>query len=268
MIRSEPVRILCAGNAYRADDGLGLAVADSLERGGLPAGIELWRTSGEATELLDSWDARSRVLLVDAAAGPHPGTIHRIDVTGARVPERLQTSSTHALSVAQAVELARALGRMPARLIIFAVEGEAFEIGQPMSDRVAGAIEPLAQLLLSEAAALQSGGAEGRPDPRARSGPAGPREEPMHELSLMSDLMRKISTIATEQRATAVCCVRVQLGALCHMSADHFREHFERAARGTLAEGAELELETETDPGAPDAQDIVLLSVDLAQPDA
>lgn len=85
----------------------------------------------------------------------------------------------------------------------------------------------------------------------------------MHELSLMADLMRKIDIIAREHDAIRVSRVAVTLGALAHMSEAHVREHFERAARGTLAEGAVLEVTASRDVHHPHAQDIVLDSLEL-----
>jgi hydrogenase nickel incorporation protein HypA/HybF len=74
----------------------------------------------------------------------------------------------------------------------------------------------------------------------------------------MTDLMRKIDAIAREQGARRVARLKVKLGALSHISADHFREHFENAATGTIAEGARLDIERLTDERDPHAQDIVL----------
>ena len=85
----------------------------------------------------------------------------------------------------------------------------------------------------------------------------------MHELSLMKDLLRKIEAVAEEQRARRVLSVRVRLGALSHISAEHFREHFIHAARGTVAEGARLETEALADVTDPHAQEILLDSVEV-----
>lgn len=85
----------------------------------------------------------------------------------------------------------------------------------------------------------------------------------MHEQSLMNDLMAKISQVAAEERARGVTAVTVWLGAFSHMSPTHFAEHFENAARGTIAEGARIHCETSDDLEDPDAQDIRLLSIDL-----
>lgn len=85
----------------------------------------------------------------------------------------------------------------------------------------------------------------------------------MHELSLLRDLMKKIDTIAADNDAKRVTRVRVKIGALAHISGSHFRGHFEDAARKTIAEGAVLEVEELTDPNDPEAQHIVLDSVDV-----
>lgn len=85
----------------------------------------------------------------------------------------------------------------------------------------------------------------------------------MHEFSLMKGLMSKIETIAHEEKAERVTGVRVKLGALAHMSPDHFREHFETVSQGTLAEGAELFVTLDENERDPDAQGIFLQSVDV-----
>lgn len=83
----------------------------------------------------------------------------------------------------------------------------------------------------------------------------------MHEMSLLSDLMRKILEIAHKENAKKVATVKVKLGALSHLSADHFTEHFLQISEGTLAEGAKLDIEELTDEKDPNAQEIILDSI-------
>ena len=85
----------------------------------------------------------------------------------------------------------------------------------------------------------------------------------MHERALMNDLLRKILGAAQAERGTRVTRIRVRLGALSHFTEAHFREHFEDASRGTLAEGAAVEAELGTDPTEPHAQGVVLESIDV-----
>lgn len=87
----------------------------------------------------------------------------------------------------------------------------------------------------------------------------------MHELSLMKDLLRQIEAIARAQQVAKVVGVKVKLGALAHISAEHFREHFVEAAAGTVADGARLDIEELTDETDPHAQDIWLESVEVEE---
>ncbi|MGA8183257.1 MAG: hydrogenase maturation nickel metallochaperone HypA [Terriglobia bacterium] len=87
----------------------------------------------------------------------------------------------------------------------------------------------------------------------------------MHEASLMKDLMSKILAISREQKGARVVGVSVRLGALSHMSAGHFREHFAVAAQGTAAEGAKLKIEELSDTNDPMAQQILLESVEVEE---
>lgn len=86
----------------------------------------------------------------------------------------------------------------------------------------------------------------------------------MHEFSLMADLLRKIEQLAKDAKTDKVRGVKVKLGALSHITPDHFREHFEAAIVGTIAEGATLDIEQSDDQSDPNAQDILLESVDIA----
>lgn len=85
----------------------------------------------------------------------------------------------------------------------------------------------------------------------------------MHEMSLMNDLMKKIDTLASDQGAQRVVGVHVWLGALSHMSPDHFREHFNESARGTQSEGAKLWIETSDDIHDANAQSILLRTIEV-----
>ena len=86
----------------------------------------------------------------------------------------------------------------------------------------------------------------------------------MHEMSLLRDLLGKLDQISASEGGAKIVRVRVWLGAFSHISADHFREHFEEATAGGVADGAELEVEESDDESHPDAQEIVLRTVEVA----
>jgi len=85
----------------------------------------------------------------------------------------------------------------------------------------------------------------------------------MHEASLMVNLMRRIDDIAKADRARRIVGVSVWLGALSHMSAEHFAEHFDLASAGTIAEGAKLDVIVSDDTRDQNAQEIVLKQVEI-----
>ena len=87
----------------------------------------------------------------------------------------------------------------------------------------------------------------------------------MHELSLIADLLRKVHEVAAEAGSDRVLEVTVQLGALAHISPEHFRDHFAVAARDTVAAGARLVVVRSEDPHDPHAQEILLQRVAVAE---
>jgi hydrogenase nickel incorporation protein HypA/HybF len=87
----------------------------------------------------------------------------------------------------------------------------------------------------------------------------------MHESSLMVGLVRRLEEIAREHHAQRVVRVQLALGALAQLSPAHLREHFEAATRGTLAEGAELEVRLIDDLADPRAQSVVIESAEVEQ---
>lgn len=86
----------------------------------------------------------------------------------------------------------------------------------------------------------------------------------MHEASLISDLMNKLETVLQGQDEAEVLSVHVTLGALSHISPEHFREHFNAAVSGTRLAQARLEVKLMDDINDPRAQDIILESVEVS----
>lgn len=85
----------------------------------------------------------------------------------------------------------------------------------------------------------------------------------MHEGTLINDLVRKVTTVAEKEHASRVASVTVKVGDYSHVSADHLREHFILASRGTLAEGARLDVEAISDTSDPNALELVLDSIEI-----
>lgn len=79
----------------------------------------------------------------------------------------------------------------------------------------------------------------------------------------MDNLMKKIFLLADQAGATKITKVTVKLGALSHMSKEHFKEHFDIAAKGTIAEDAKIEAEESHDIHDPHATSVLLRDIDV-----
>ena len=148
---SSETLVIGIGNAFRGDDGIGLLVAQRLRELALP-GVIVLEQSGEGTALVEAWGAAERAIVVDAvSSGSQPGALHRFEVNEQPLPAHFSGRSTHTFGLAEAVELARQLDRLPPRLVIYGIEGKSFAPGAELSPEVKAAagtvIEQLAQEL-------------------------------------------------------------------------------------------------------------------------
>jgi hydrogenase maturation protease len=143
---SPDMLILGCGNRQRGDDGAGILAAERLRALGIAAQV----CSGEPSELMDAWSGAQEVILIDAVVtGAPAGVVHVWD--GPRLPVfGTSAGSTHGLGVAQAIELARALDCLPARLRVYGIEGKQFEIGSSVSFQVQCAVEEVVQRIATQ----------------------------------------------------------------------------------------------------------------------
>lgn len=133
MTAPDRLLVIGVGNRDRGDDAVGPIVCDLVR--GLPH-IATLVFEGSVLDLPLRWEADDRVAIVDAAAPAHePG---RVVVTNG-LTDRLTAPasvSTHTIDVSAAIELARALDRMPAELTIIGIEGVAFDFGAALTPAV------------------------------------------------------------------------------------------------------------------------------------
>lgn len=148
---SPGILVIGIGNEYRGDDAVGLEVARRI-RVRCPKGVAVEEYSGDLTGLLDCWQSGDEVVLVDAVrSGAPPGTIVRFDALDGDLPGELTSPvSSHGMGVIDALALARALDRLPARLILYGIEGRAFEAGAHISAELADALDKTMQRIMLE----------------------------------------------------------------------------------------------------------------------
>jgi hydrogenase maturation protease len=134
--------VIGVGHRDRADDGVGPAVVEALGRR-FENVVTLVR-EGDLAVLPLLWEPDDDVVIVDVIVSAGPvGELSEID------PDHLELSSgmsTHGLNVADAVQLARRLDRMPTRLRVFGIGGREFGYG-PISPYLQRLLDSLTEEL-------------------------------------------------------------------------------------------------------------------------
>jgi hydrogenase maturation protease len=167
------VVVIGIGNEFRRDDGVGPEVLSRLraqaadpvqaaepgQAGREPAGaaladaVQLVSSDGEPASLIEAWAGASLAVVVDAvlADPPNPGRLHRLVLDRPASADARHVSS-HGLGLSEAIGLARALDRMPDRLIVHAVEAADVGHGVGFTPAVAAAVAPLTAAVLRDLA--------------------------------------------------------------------------------------------------------------------
>lgn len=129
--------VACVGNPLRGDDGFGPAVADALDD--LPDGVRLVETGigGVALlqELMAGWDGLILVDATDRAAAP--GTVFALEP---HVAEAVHVPDVHLADPDRVLSIAKALGWLPARVLLIGCQPAGIELGQGLSPAVSRAV--------------------------------------------------------------------------------------------------------------------------------
>ena len=137
-----PVLVLAVGNPSRGDDALGPELAARVEAAALP-GVEVITEFQLQVENALDLEGRQRVVFVDAGTGtPGPFELRRVSPAA----EFLHTS--HAISPeAVLATYRRVTGNEPPEAWVLCVRGEAFELGEGLSEPAAANLEAAWQAL-------------------------------------------------------------------------------------------------------------------------
>jgi hydrogenase maturation protease len=151
---SPSILVIGVGNEYRSDDGLGLYAVRELrlriqsDEHRLPESVCIIEESGEGTALMNAWQGYEHVFIIDAVlSGKTPGDVHVVDAIKETIPKRIFRCSSHQLGVAEAVEMARKLNRLPATLKVYGIEVLTVEPGVGLSEPVVRSMADLFHLV-------------------------------------------------------------------------------------------------------------------------
>jgi len=142
--------VLGIGLPDRGDDAAGLAAARRLRRRRLPGAV-VAESAGEVSAILDAFQGRDLVVLIDTSQGGRPpGTVRRLEADEEAWLAPPPGSSAHALGICEAIELARALGQLPARVVIYVIEGRRGLPGSGLSPEVDQAVRLVEERVIAD----------------------------------------------------------------------------------------------------------------------
>jgi len=135
------ILIVGCGNPVGGDDSAGIEVVRRLSGLG-DCGCDLRTETSPGVELLDVFSLADVILFVDAvSAGRVPGTLYLTSLPSKELePRALGSLSSHGWGLAEALELAHALGRTIPRLFLLGIEAGTLAQGAPRSPAVDRAI--------------------------------------------------------------------------------------------------------------------------------
>jgi len=149
--------IVGIGNVFRGDDATGLLVLREL-RESLGARVPTYELDDDQTRLIELMQSTEAVVLIDAVRSSAPaGTIFRIDASTAPIPLDSLSFSSHGIDAAQAVELARTLGCLPHKVLIYGIVGSDFTPGEKLTPIVKDAMSVVEKRISEEIELLLHG---------------------------------------------------------------------------------------------------------------
>jgi len=147
----KPILILGLGNPLQADDGVGCRVAQALELLELPDNVEVMDGGTPGIGLLNLFEGRQRVILIDAAEMERePGAVVRFRPEDVSLTGSTQRLSLHRTGVADALSLARTLGLALPEIVVFGVQPARVDWSESLSPAVQAAVPSVIQAVLKE----------------------------------------------------------------------------------------------------------------------
>ena len=145
-----PVLIVGVGNLLRKDDGFADAVLEILETKGLPSHVELFDAGTSAIDLMDIFNGRSKLIVLDAVRGGQtPGTLFRFS------PDQVENgalpmNSLHQVVLLETLKLGELVDCKPQQTVVIGVQPADTGLGIGLSPEVKNAVTKAVELVLQE----------------------------------------------------------------------------------------------------------------------
>ncbi|MDO8568969.1 MAG: HyaD/HybD family hydrogenase maturation endopeptidase [Dehalococcoidales bacterium] len=142
------IAVIGVGNLLLKDEGIGIHVAQALEKMDLPAGVRII-DGGTSPDVLAYTGATEKLIIVDAArGGGAPGEVYRL--SPADLASDSSSFSVHELGVEQSLKMMSLAGEKPKEVIIIAVEPKEIGWGTELSAELKLKLPQVVGIVLKE----------------------------------------------------------------------------------------------------------------------
>lgn len=145
-----PLLVMAVGNILRMDDGFADAVLSRLAEEDLPDGVELFDAGTSAIDLMEVFNGRDMLIVIDAVrGGQEPGTLYRFS------PEEVESgalpmNSLHQVGLLETLELGALVGCKPEETVVIGCQPQETGLGIGLSNPVKAQIGRASELVLQE----------------------------------------------------------------------------------------------------------------------
>lgn len=145
-----PILVMAVGNLLKQDDGFGEAVLRQLEAQVLPPGVELFDAGTSAIDLMEIFNGREKLIVLDAVRGGQPaGTLYRFSPEEVE-NQALPMNTLHQVGLLETLRLGELVDCKPKSTVIIGCQPQQTELGIGLSEAVAAKVDKATELVLEE----------------------------------------------------------------------------------------------------------------------
>jgi hydrogenase maturation protease len=151
MAEKKPVLVLGVGNLLLRDEGVGVHVVRQLSEMDLPEHVEVCDGGTSGMDLVDEFEGRRKVIIVDTVQGGNePGALYRMTTDDIEETEK-QRISLHDVDVVDLLKLVDFYGIKRPEIVVYGVEPkDMVTMDMELSPEVAAKVPKLIDYVLKE----------------------------------------------------------------------------------------------------------------------
>jgi len=147
-----PLLVMSVGNILRRDDGFADAVLNRLAEEDLPDYVELFDAGTSAIDLMEIFNGRKKLVVVDAVrGGQEPGTLYRFSPEEVEA-EALPMNSLHQIGLLETLKLGELVDCKPQETVVVGAQPKDTGLGIGLSAEVEAAVARAVALVQHEIA--------------------------------------------------------------------------------------------------------------------